>query len=186
MTKTTGQICLTIIRSNPKWWRVGTVIKLLDFLTFNISWDQATCKMSNLSRWSLLTRVRFLPQYWSRLRLSGCSICFFLWPTKKKKDNFLELFFLSFLHWTHYYHHTWISLLSLCILSRNLILLGTLWICRGVCSDWLGLSGDMMKASLGRLRRFALPTKVDAVNIEELFPTTQIDGLARASKVHIL
>ena len=43
-----------------------------------------------------------------------------------------------------------------------------------------------MKASLGRLRRFALPTKVDAVNIEELFPTTQIDGLARASKVHIL
>ncbi|CAN7128317.1 unnamed protein product [Brassica rapa subsp. narinosa] len=40
----------------------------------------------------------------------------------------------------------------------------------------------MMKASLGRLRRFALPTKVDAVNIEELFPTTQIDGLARASK----
>ncbi|CAN6929526.1 unnamed protein product [Brassica oleracea var. botrytis] len=40
----------------------------------------------------------------------------------------------------------------------------------------------MMKASLGRLRRFALPTKVDAVNIEELFPTAQIDGLARASK----
>ncbi|KAG2325180.1 hypothetical protein Bca52824_007908 [Brassica carinata] len=33
------------------------------------------------------------------------------------------------------------------------------------------LPGDMMKASLGRLRRFALPTKVDA-----------IDGLARASK----
>ncbi|KAJ0255167.1 hypothetical protein HA466_0099640 [Hirschfeldia incana] len=39
----------------------------------------------------------------------------------------------------------------------------------------------MMKASLGRLRRFGLP-KVDAVNIEELFPTAQIDGLTRASK----
>ncbi|CAN8272899.1 unnamed protein product [Cochlearia groenlandica] len=40
----------------------------------------------------------------------------------------------------------------------------------------------MMKASFGRLRRFALP-KADAVNdIGELFPTAQIDGLARAAK----
>ncbi|CAH2080155.1 unnamed protein product [Thlaspi arvense] len=39
----------------------------------------------------------------------------------------------------------------------------------------------MMKASFGRLRRFALP-KVDANDIGELFPTAQIDGLARAAK----
>ncbi|CAN7059362.1 unnamed protein product [Brassica rapa subsp. trilocularis] len=39
----------------------------------------------------------------------------------------------------------------------------------------------MMKASLGRLRRFALP-KVDAIDIGEIFHTPQIDGLARAAK----
>ncbi|CAH8358043.1 unnamed protein product [Eruca vesicaria subsp. sativa] len=39
----------------------------------------------------------------------------------------------------------------------------------------------MMKASLGRLRRFALP-KVDAIDIGELLPTAQIDGLALAAK----
>uniref|UniRef100_A0A1J3ERI0 BAR domain-containing protein n=1 Tax=Noccaea caerulescens TaxID=107243 RepID=A0A1J3ERI0_NOCCA len=39
----------------------------------------------------------------------------------------------------------------------------------------------MMKASFGRLRRFALP-KVDANDIGDLFPTAQIDGLARAAK----
>ncbi|KAL0741663.1 hypothetical protein Bca4012_083176 [Brassica carinata] len=39
----------------------------------------------------------------------------------------------------------------------------------------------MMKASLGRLRRFALP-KVDAIDIGEIFHTAQIDGLARAAK----
>lgn len=39
-----------------------------------------------------------------------------------------------------------------------------------------------MKASFGRLRRFALP-KVDANDIGDLFPTAQIDGLARAAKV---
>ncbi|ESQ46846.1 hypothetical protein EUTSA_v10027730mg [Eutrema salsugineum] len=39
----------------------------------------------------------------------------------------------------------------------------------------------MMKASIGRLRRFALP-KVDANDIGELFPSAQIDGLARAAK----
>ncbi|CAG7906653.1 unnamed protein product [Brassica rapa] len=39
----------------------------------------------------------------------------------------------------------------------------------------------MMKASLGRLRRFALP-KVDAIDIGEIFHTPQIDGLVRAAK----
>jgi hypothetical protein len=39
----------------------------------------------------------------------------------------------------------------------------------------------MMKASFGRLRRFALP-KADAIDIGELFPTAQIEGLARAAK----
>ncbi|EFH46911.1 DNA binding protein [Arabidopsis lyrata subsp. lyrata] len=39
----------------------------------------------------------------------------------------------------------------------------------------------MMKASFGRLRRFALP-KSDAIDIGELFPTAQIEGLARAAK----
>ncbi|XP_010436050.1 PREDICTED: uncharacterized protein At2g33490-like isoform X1 [Camelina sativa] len=39
----------------------------------------------------------------------------------------------------------------------------------------------MMKASFGRLRRFALP-KTDAIDVGELFPTAQIDGLARAAK----
>ncbi|KAF8087642.1 hypothetical protein N665_0573s0014 [Sinapis alba] len=39
----------------------------------------------------------------------------------------------------------------------------------------------MMKASLGRLRRFALP-KVDAIDIGELFHTARVDGLARAAK----
>lgn len=42
-----------------------------------------------------------------------------------------------------------------------------------------------MKASFGRLRRFALP-KVDSNDIGELFPTAQIDGLARAAKVIFL
>lgn len=41
-----------------------------------------------------------------------------------------------------------------------------------------------MKASFGRLRRFALP-KSDAIDIGELFPTAQIEGLARAAKVKL-
>ncbi|XP_023635074.1 uncharacterized protein At2g33490 isoform X1 [Capsella rubella] len=39
----------------------------------------------------------------------------------------------------------------------------------------------MMKASFGRLRRFALP-KADAIDIGELFPSAQVEALSRAAK----
>ena len=87
------QICLTIFRSNPKWWRVGTVIKLLTFWPLisveirpHVN-DQIWTVGHYLHAWDFFPNIGLVSVF-----PAVGSVSFF---DQQKKETFLSFFFLS-------------------------------------------------------------------------------------------